>query len=52
MSSVFDHDDFADFDADDVEALAELPDDELVAAVQALHDPQPAGGPARSIHRL
>ncbi|MEV5911092.1 hypothetical protein AB0M00_19590 [Streptomyces chartreusis] len=45
MSVEFDHDDFADLDADDVEALAELSDDELVAAVEALHGPHPALDP-------
>ncbi|MGW2742346.1 hypothetical protein [Streptomyces sp. NPDC001450] len=44
MSSEFDHDDLADLDADDVEALGELSDDKLAAALDWLYGDDPLAG--------
>lgn len=43
--SAFDHDDFADLDEYDLEHLDGLADDELAAAIEALHGPQPDADP-------
>ena len=45
MSDEYEPDEFGDLDLDDVEQLAALSDEDLAAAIEALHDPQPAEDP-------
>ncbi|MFF9088618.1 hypothetical protein ACF1BE_19740 [Streptomyces sp. NPDC014991] len=49
--STFDHDDLADLDADDVEQLAALSDDELADALDCLYERNPLTGYSTPVTR-